>query len=75
VRYFVLADLLDRPDGDAGVIAARRAVVTEGPVPAILNTQYPEGFWVKLGGGYSPKYRATVWWILLLGEYEHPLAA
>jgi hypothetical protein len=39
-----------------------------GPVPAILDAQYPEGFWVKPGGGYSPKYRSTVWQILFLAE-------
>jgi hypothetical protein len=37
-------------------------------VPAILDAQYPEGYWVKPGGGYSPKYRSTVWQILFLAE-------
>jgi hypothetical protein len=39
-----------------------------GPVPAILDAMYPEGYWVKPGGGYSPKYRSTVWQVLLLAE-------
>ena len=68
VRYFALTDLLDRPAGDPQVVDARRAVMTTGPVPAILDAQYPEGFWVKPGGGYSPKYRSTVWQIIFLGE-------
>ena len=66
VRYFVLRDLLDRPEGDPEVEAARSSIMATGPVPAILDAQYPEGYWVKPGGGYSPKYRSTVWQILLL---------
>ena len=68
VRYFALTDLLDTPEDAPDVLAARRAVMASGPVPAILDAQYPDGFWVKPGGGYSPKYRATVWQILFLAE-------
>lgn len=68
VRYFALRDLQDRPEEDAEVQAARRAVMASGPVPAILDAQYPEGYWVKPGGGYSPKYRGTVWQIIFLAE-------
>jgi hypothetical protein len=42
--------------------------MTTGPVPAILDAQYPDGYWVKPGGGYSPKYRSTVWQIIFLAE-------
>jgi hypothetical protein len=66
VRYFVLRELLDRPEGDPEVRAARAAVMRTGPVPAILDAQYPDGYWVKPGGGYSPKYRSTVWQIIFL---------
>jgi len=68
VRYFALRDLLDRPADDPEVQAARAAVMATGPVPAILDAQYPEGYWVKPGGGYSPKYRSTVWQIIFLAE-------
>jgi hypothetical protein len=68
VRYFALADLLDRPADSGEVVDAQRAVMASGPVPAILDAQDPEGFWVKPGGGYSPKYRGTVWQIIFLGE-------
>jgi hypothetical protein len=68
VRAFALTDLLDRPADDRAVVAARRAVMTGGPVPAILAAQEPEGFWVKAGSGYSPKYRGTVWQIIFLAE-------
>lgn len=68
VRYFALRDLLDRPEDDVEVSQARRAVMATGPVPIILNAQDPEGYWAKPGGGYSPKYRGTVWQILFLAE-------
>lgn len=68
VRYFALRDLFDRPEQDPEVQAARVAIMTTGPVPAILDAQYPDGYWVKPGGGYSPKYRSTVWQILFLAE-------
>jgi hypothetical protein len=66
VRYFALADLLDRPAGDPQLAAARQCVMTSGPVPAILDAQSAEGYWCKPGFGYSPKYRSTVWSMIFL---------
>jgi len=68
VCYFALGELLDRPEDDPEVQVARAAIMTTGPVPAILDAQYPDGYWVKPGGGVSPKYRATVWQIIFLAE-------
>ena len=68
VRYFALRDLLDRPADEAQVQAARAAIMTTGPVPVILDAQYPDGYWIKPGGGYSPKYRSTVWQVHFLAE-------
>ena len=55
VRYFALRELLDKPADDQEVVAARQAVLTSGPVPAILDAQYADGYWVKPGSGYTPK--------------------
>jgi hypothetical protein len=68
VRYFALRDLLDRSNDEPEVRRAREDIMTTGPVPAILAAQHPEGYWVKAGTGYSPKYRATVWQIIFLAE-------
>ena len=68
IRYFALRDLLDRPHDDPEVKKAKVAIMETGPVPAILAAQDSEGWWVKEGGGYSPKYQATVWQILLSAE-------
>ena len=52
VRYFALTELLGKPAGDPEVISARRQVMATGPVPAILDAQDPEGYWVEPGAGY-----------------------
>jgi len=76
VRYFTLTQLLDRPLDDPEAVAARRAVMATGPVPAILAEQHPDGYWVKPGPGYNPKYRSTVWSAIYLAQLgadgEHP---
>lgn len=68
VRLFALTELLGYGPQHAEVREAQEAVMRSGAVPAILDAQYPEGFWVKPGGGYSPKYRSTVWQIMFLAE-------
>jgi hypothetical protein len=68
VRYFALRDLLDLPESDPEVMEARAVIMRNGPVPAILAAQEPSGAWVKHGSGYSPKYRGTVWSLLILAE-------
>lgn len=68
VRYFALTDLRDQPAQDPEVLAARRAVMEQGPVPAILDAQDPDGYWEQSGTGYYPKYRGTVWSIIYLAQ-------
>lgn len=68
VRYFALIDLLEAPADSKQVQLARASLMESGPVPLILASQAPEGWWAKAGPGYSPKYRGTVWQILLLAE-------
>jgi hypothetical protein len=68
VRYFALVELLDRPPDDPEVLAARRAAMATGPIPAILEAQSPKGYWAEPGPGYLPKYRSTVWQITFLAQ-------
>ena len=67
-RYFTLRDLCDLPDDHSEVVSARQTIMRSGPVPAILDAQETEGFWVKPGPGYNPKYRATVWSVISLAQ-------
>src|SRR2546421_2954702 len=38
------------------------------PIASILAAQQSEGFWVKAGPGYTPKYRGTVWQLIFLDQ-------
>jgi hypothetical protein len=68
VRYLALRDLLHRPPGDPELAAARRAAHVEGPIAAVLAHMEPEGYWVRPGAGYNPKYRSIDWSLLLLAQ-------
>ncbi len=68
VRYLALRDLLDLPPEDRALAAARRAAHRAGPIAAVLGQMDPAGFWVEPGPGYNPKYRATVWSVILLAQ-------
>ncbi len=68
VRYLTLRSLLDLDEAHSQVVPARQAIMNEGPVPAILAAQHPDGYWFKPGHGYSPKYRSTVWQVIFLAE-------
>lgn len=68
VRYFALSDLLDKAHDDPEVLEARRAVMSTGPVPTILEAQEADGYWVEPGPGYRPKYRSIVWSVSMLAQ-------
>ena len=66
VRYLALRDLVD---GDGRELrTARRAAHRDGPIGGVLAEMDPSGYWVEPGPGYNPKYRSTVWSIVLLAE-------
>ncbi len=67
-RYLALRDLLDRPADDAELAAARDEAHAAGPIAEVLAAMEPEGYWVEPGPGYNPKYRSTVWALILLGQ-------
>lgn len=68
VRYLALRDLLGRPAGDAELQEARELAHRQGAIATVLNEMNPEGYWVKAGPGYGPKYHSTVWAMILLGQ-------
>lgn len=68
VRYLVLRDLLELPPDDKKLKSARKAAHKEGPIAEVLSHMEKEGYWVKPGPGYSPKYSSTVWSIILLAQ-------
>ncbi len=68
VRYFALRELVERPSTHHALAAAQKTVMESGPIPIILDNQEPDGFWVKPGPGYLPKYRSTIWQIIFLAQ-------
>ncbi len=68
VRYLALRDLVKRSASDAEMCDARAAAHRHGPIAMVLDNMEREGYWVKPGAGYNPKYRSTVWAISLLAQ-------
>lgn len=68
VRYLALRDLMMLSKDDPELIKARGLAHREGPIAQVLDRMDPEGFWQKPGPGYGPKYKSTVWSLLLLAQ-------
>ena len=68
VRYLTLRHLCRRADDDGQVVVARAAIMASGPTRAILDAQYPAGYWIKPDRGYSPRYKATIWQLIFLAD-------
>ena len=75
VRHVALRDLLDRRPDDPELVAAREAAHREGPIAAILDAMDDEGYFAKSGPGYAPKYRGTVWSVIMLAQLGASAAA
>lgn len=68
VRYLALRDLTDLSPDDKQLKAARKLAHREGPIAHILSKMDEEGFWKRPGTGYGPKYKSTVWALILLAQ-------
>lgn len=68
VRYLALRDLCHCASDDLQLAEARAAAHANGPIAAVLAQMDDEGYWVKPGPGYGPKYQSTVWAMILLGQ-------
>lgn len=47
---------------------ARQSACQDGPIAEILSNLEGGGYWAKDGPGYLPKYRSTVWSLILLAQ-------
>lgn len=68
VRYLALRDILRLPTGDRDLSEARKAAHQNGPIARVLEKMEPEGYWLKPGPGYGPKYKSIVWSLLLMAQ-------
>jgi hypothetical protein len=68
VRHLTLRWLADCPPDDPAVVSARAAAMSQPPISSTLAGQDPEGWWVKPGAGYAPKYTGSVWSLIVLDQ-------
>jgi hypothetical protein len=68
VRYLALRDLCDLPINDKELQYSRKAAHDKGPIDAILEEMNKEGYWSEPGPGYRPKYKSTVWSLIMLAQ-------
>jgi hypothetical protein len=68
IRYLTLTQLLDRPEDDPEVRAARDAIPRRGWAADILAKEDPGGWWVRRERFYTPKYLSTNWMLLVLAD-------
>ncbi len=68
VKYLALRVLTGMADDDPEMQAARQAAYRQGPIVSILENMQADGYWCEPGAGYRPKYRSTVWSMLMLAQ-------
>lgn len=66
VRFLTLKNIVQ---ADAKLLKmAKKEALEKGRIPFILNKMHADGYWIKPGGGYGPKYKAGVWSLILLAQ-------
>jgi hypothetical protein len=66
VRYLAMRDLGKSDTKELTML--KKKAHTEGPISLVLADMNKEGYWERPGAGYNPKYRGTVWSIILLSQ-------
>ena len=72
VRYWTLTDILEKSKSDAEAVAALNGIESWDPIAEYLREQHPAGYWGDGEDVYWPKWRATVWAMMLLAELGVP---
>ncbi len=68
IRYLAMRDLLDLSPDDKKIKSARKLAHKEGPIAHVLSKMNEQGWWGRPGTGYGPKYKSTVWALILLAQ-------
>jgi hypothetical protein len=72
IRYWALTDILGRTKTDPDVVSTRSKISSWAPIAEYLGEQHPAGYWADGEDVYWPKWRATVWALILLAEMGVP---
>src|SRR3972149_1343575 len=68
VRHLALRDLVELSEDNPELRAARKTAHKQGPIATILAKMDKAGDWAEAGPGYNPKYRSTVWSMIMLAQ-------
>ncbi len=68
VRYFTFRDILGKSGDDFGIAASKQAISESKIVKRILQKQKEGGYWEEKASPYLPKYKASYWQIMMLGQ-------
>ena len=68
IRFFTLVDLLERSPDSREVLEAKEQIKKYSPVRKLLKARTREGYWNPKDTFYEPKWKSTVWPMMLLGE-------
>jgi hypothetical protein len=66
VRHLALRDLLGAEDAE--LKQARKQAHQDIYIQKVLSKMEPEGYWMRRDVGYGPKYKSTVWAVMLLAQ-------
>jgi hypothetical protein len=68
VRYLALRDLVELSKDDPELKEAQIEAHKNGPIAIVLDNMNADGYWIRPGPGYNPKYRSAVWSLTLLAQ-------
>jgi hypothetical protein len=68
VRYLALRDLIGLPQENPELIKAKNESYKNGQIGEVLKHMDSDGYWVRSGSGYNPKYYSGVWSLILLSQ-------
>ena len=66
VQYLAMRYLIETDAKE--LMAAKKKAHNEGPIANVLAKMEKEGYWERPGAGHNPKYRGTVWSLILLSQ-------
>jgi hypothetical protein len=68
IRYFTLRDILRRSPESKEVLKAKEQIRKYSLVRKVLRARTNEGYWPPKETFYTPKWKSSVWPMMLLGE-------
>jgi hypothetical protein len=68
IHYLTLRTLFECGRRKKEFARAKRKAYDDGPISVVLANMDQDGYWAEPGPGYLPKYRSTVWSLILLAQ-------